>query len=433
MVLPVERASAQTNALISKLRDDFSGRSALVVGFSGYDPFVRANGEVKGAALQPFFEELGQAVNLPLRYRKTNWSEFSELMKDHQIDTMLEPIIPTRNRTSYGVIPYMEIVCCVLVVPEKIARLVSKQVDEIRMLTAQYAERSIGWDRYLWTAQKTLFRIASGNKIGVTAGVLEQDILEEIGADSESFPPEDIEKNIVDWIKNGKCFLADNNSALAAGKTLDTMGKRVRIIHLFQDNLGAKCGFAVNIIANEGLADYLAHKCRFDLQHIREMLLSETPQGTFDGTRFRLLAPGDVPELPMANTNLTLIVHAENESLVPSSAKSLRGPIATPQPREDLKANHSHAHVSVNIQDFNTPLSLDEVLAITRDWDATNMRRVELIDKKITKQISAQENAELDRLQKLAGAKRQLVMPLPIKELVEIEATLRKKKQWPGQ
>ena len=39
--------------------------------------------------------------------------------------------------------------------------------------------------------------------------------------------------------------------------------------------------------------------------------------------------------------------------------------------------------LAVNIEGLSTPLSPEEVLAITKDWDSTNKRRRELIDKEI--------------------------------------------------
>ncbi len=81
----------------------------------------------------------------------------------------------------------------------------------------------------------------------------------------------------------------------------------------------------------------------------------------------------------------------------------------------------------VGVKEPETKLSPEEVLAITRDWDSTNKRRHELIEKKISKQITPQEDEELLRLQKLAGMKRQLVMPLPTQALIEVETSLRKR------
>ena len=75
-------------------------------------------------------------------------------------------------------------------------------------------------------------------------------------------------------------------------------------------------------------------------------------------------------------------------------------------------------------------LSEDDMLAITTNWDSTNKRRGELIEKKLAKQIKPLEESELSHLQKLAGAKRNLVMPLPIEELAKAEADLRKKGLW---
>ena len=87
----------------------------------------------------------------------------------------------------------------------------------------------------------------------------------------------------------------------------------------------------------------------------------------------------------------------------------------------------------MNIEGLSAPLSPEEVLAITKDWDSTNKRRGELIEKKINEQITQREDEELRHLQMLAGAKRQLVMPLPIKDLEEIEADLRIRGLWQGE
>lgn len=86
--------------------------------------------------------------------------------------------------------------------------------------------------------------------------------------------------------------------------------------------------------------------------------------------------------------------------------------------------------LSVNIPGMDAPLSLNKLLALTRDWDKTNARRLALIGKKFPKVISAQEQDELESLQDLVDVKRLLVMSLPIAELSEIEAALRAANQW---
>ena len=66
---------------------------------------------------------------------------------------------------------------------------------------------------------------------------------------------------------------------------------------------------------------------------------------------------------------------------------------------------------------FDDHITLAEYFAITDDWDETNDRRAELIEKKIARKITAAERAEFEHLQFLAGARQNLIAPLPLKEL----------------
>jgi CheY-like chemotaxis protein len=84
--------------------------------------------------------------------------------------------------------------------------------------------------------------------------------------------------------------------------------------------------------------------------------------------------------------------------------------------------------ISVTIR--GVTLALSEMSAITVSWTATNARRLLLIDRKLTNAISPEELAEFENLQRLAGARRRLAMPLPMKELQEIERALKKEKFW---
>jgi len=81
---------------------------------------------------------------------------------------------------------------------------------------------------------------------------------------------------------------------------------------------------------------------------------------------------------------------------------------------------------------FDVPLSLADYLAITADWEATNARRHLLIDRKLAGTLTDEEKQELAGLKRLARAKSALVMPLPMQELAEQEADLRRKGLWRG-
>lgn len=81
---------------------------------------------------------------------------------------------------------------------------------------------------------------------------------------------------------------------------------------------------------------------------------------------------------------------------------------------------------------FDEAISLADYLAITAGWDATNKRRLELIEKKAARSLRAEEGDELRELQRLAGLKRELLSSPSLKELGEMEAELRRKGLWRG-
>jgi hypothetical protein len=81
---------------------------------------------------------------------------------------------------------------------------------------------------------------------------------------------------------------------------------------------------------------------------------------------------------------------------------------------------------------FDEPVSLADYLAITSDWEITNRRRLELLDKKRRKALQSGEQSELKHLQHLAGLKRELLSSPPLSELRKVELELRKKGLWKG-
>ena len=81
---------------------------------------------------------------------------------------------------------------------------------------------------------------------------------------------------------------------------------------------------------------------------------------------------------------------------------------------------------------YEDVLSLADYLAITADWEATNNRRLDLIDKKLAGTLVESERVELTDLKRLARAKAHLVMPLPNTELAEREADLKRRGLWRG-
>jgi hypothetical protein len=83
--------------------------------------------------------------------------------------------------------------------------------------------------------------------------------------------------------------------------------------------------------------------------------------------------------------------------------------------------------------DYSEPLSLRELLAITEDWDQTNDRRMDLIDKKIARATSPAESAELANLQRLTDARVRLVAPLPFAEIEALRDQLKRRGIWEGE
>ena len=84
-------------------------------------------------------------------------------------------------------------------------------------------------------------------------------------------------------------------------------------------------------------------------------------------------------------------------------------------------------------QDFTEISRLSELLAITVDWEQTNTRRFQLIEKKVKRNISSDEKRELTYLQQLTDARIRLLAPLPIKQLEEVREELERRGIWEGE
>ena len=84
-------------------------------------------------------------------------------------------------------------------------------------------------------------------------------------------------------------------------------------------------------------------------------------------------------------------------------------------------------------QGFTEISRLSELLAITTDWEQTNARRFQLIEKKVKRKIRASEKRELDYLQQLTDARIELLAPLPIKQLEDVREELKRRGIWEGE
>ncbi len=76
---------------------------------------------------------------------------------------------------------------------------------------------------------------------------------------------------------------------------------------------------------------------------------------------------------------------------------------------------------------------LEDLLAITGEWEQTSARKTELIEKKIRNEASDDELKELARLKMLTEARGELFAPLPLPQLATIKARLQSKGQWEGE
>lgn len=79
---------------------------------------------------------------------------------------------------------------------------------------------------------------------------------------------------------------------------------------------------------------------------------------------------------------------------------------------------------------YSDEVSLADFLSLTVDWEQTNERRVGLIHKKISGELTAEEDSELNHLQRLTDSRIRLFAPLPIRQLQEIRDDLKRRGVW---
>ncbi len=82
---------------------------------------------------------------------------------------------------------------------------------------------------------------------------------------------------------------------------------------------------------------------------------------------------------------------------------------------------------------FTELSTLRELLAVTADWEQTNERRAQLIEKQVKRNILAGEKQELQELQRLADARIRLLAPLPIQQLEIVREELKRRGIWTGE
>jgi hypothetical protein len=73
---------------------------------------------------------------------------------------------------------------------------------------------------------------------------------------------------------------------------------------------------------------------------------------------------------------------------------------------------------------------LSELIAITADWDIHARRKEQLVEKKVRRDASAMELAQLQELKRLTSARRELLAPLPVQALEDVKTDLIRRGIW---
>jgi hypothetical protein len=82
-------------------------------------------------------------------------------------------------------------------------------------------------------------------------------------------------------------------------------------------------------------------------------------------------------------------------------------------------------------REFRDVLTLDEFLRITDEWDATEARRCELIERRIKEgRRTPAEEAEFRQLQRLLMLRRRFCSPLPAEEIKALTKRLKEEGEW---
>jgi len=102
----------------------------------------------------------------------------------------------------------------------------------------------------------------------------------------------------------------------------------------------------------------------------------------------------------------------------------------------DLFASRERAGVPFHFERYFPPHFKDcpplhDLIAMTQDWPKTNRRRGTLIEKKVRRAITRDEE-ELGRLQELADLRIRLVAPLPLRELERLQQLQGEAPEWSG-
>ncbi len=79
---------------------------------------------------------------------------------------------------------------------------------------------------------------------------------------------------------------------------------------------------------------------------------------------------------------------------------------------------------------FDGAQTLQELLTITADWEATNARRLDLIDLEYKGKLKKTEVGELEQLQHFALLRRRLVAPFPFEEQEALIERLKREGKW---
>ena len=204
----------------------------LIIGFMGYEPFTPNVSDIQESEIEryrskfPIFnniktlkENLGDKKFI---FKKLDWSAL-EVLQQRSCDLIIDPVMPSISR-GLSILPYDNIRTNILVFPRG-AEKVHWAIDEISLLWFKYAAAFSQKQKLQVFAEiKLMLKQIEEYKNGfsVTAGVVEQDILQLMNVSINTILPakNGIIANIKSALENKHVVLCDYPSADIALKQL---------------------------------------------------------------------------------------------------------------------------------------------------------------------------------------------------------------------
>jgi hypothetical protein len=418
---------------------------SLSFGYLNYPKFSAPNGDPRQPngfsvdLVKTIAHQLGINPTEHLHATKCKWSTFDQQLYRKEVRVVIDPVLRTPSRTPLEIVDYAKVRCFVLLYHIALEDRVKRGVENVAKALAASAESS-GSAHQLQAAMQMQRALADipreAEFFRIGEGLYEQDFLRSFGVLYECYKYNgDPITPIVEALERKEVVITDEPFALETLRRLRAENK-----HHFQQSdlltVWSDASADIQHAINKKLAKVNYQCAGFALRgddplvtRIRELNPAR---------QFKLLC--ETKSQDPSELGVQFIEEDGNDSealkaseyVPPIYLKLIADGEISLGARRRVSTNHGEAPAtcSIMIEGVDTPLSLAEMGAITHDWELTNQRRVELIEKKVARLVTPEERKELDQLQKLAWAKRQLVMPLPIVELAAIETDLRRRGLW---